>query len=77
MYNFEDTSESNIFAEIIIIKKRKDMCSLTDSALDPALVEKKLAITDDKTCKKCRECISSVNLRAKDTYCRYTRGNLY
>jgi len=46
------------------------MCSLTDSALDPALVEKKLTISDDKTCKKCRECISSVNLRAKDTYCR-------
>jgi len=46
------------------------MCSLTESALDPALLETKLTLSEDITCKKCRTAVSSVNLRARDTYCR-------
>jgi len=46
------------------------MCSLTESALDPALQETKLTLSEDITCKKCREATSCVNLRARDTYCR-------
>jgi len=46
------------------------MCSLTESALDPALLETKLTLAEDITCKKCRTAMSCVNLRARDTYCK-------
>ena len=47
------------------------MCSLTESALDPAMVAEKVELVgQDLTCKKCRLQKSVVNLRVRDTYCR-------
>jgi len=46
------------------------MCSLTESALDPALREEKLAPGDRMICKKCRTNPPVVNLRVRDTYCK-------
>ena len=47
------------------------MCSLTESALDPALAIGKININKDSSkCKKCPTSEVSVVLRGKDTYCR-------
>jgi len=47
------------------------MCSITESALDPALAVEKINLNSDNLkCKKCPNVEASVVLRGKDIYCK-------
>ena len=46
------------------------MCSITESALDPALAVSRLSLSESSVCKKCPSREVAVVLRGKDVYCR-------
>ena len=46
------------------------MCSITESALDPAMAVSRLSLSESSVCKKCPSREVAVVLRGKDVYCR-------
>ena len=46
------------------------MCSITESALDPAMAVSRLSLAESSVCKKCPSREVAVVLRGKDVYCR-------
>ena len=46
------------------------MCSITESALDPAMAVSRLSLAESSVCKKCPSRELAVVLRGKDVYCR-------
>ena len=46
------------------------MCSITESALDPAMAVSRLSLSESRVCKKCPSREVAVVLRGKDVYCR-------
>ena len=66
MFSFE--SEFVKASTIILIDIT--MCSITESALDPAMAVSRLSLAESSVCKKCPSRELAVVLRGKDVYCR-------
>ena len=66
MFSFE----SEFVKASTIILTDITMCSITESALDPAMAVSRLSLAESSVCKKCPSRELAVVLRGKDVYCR-------